>query len=91
MRVVVLIPEPVGLFVFETTLVDQLGAGIVVWDKIVESGRGLVRVGVLSLDVFSTGRTVLGLAVIDVITFVESAGQLVTVGAQLIMVTSLVV
>jgi hypothetical protein len=80
--------EPEGLSVFEATLVDELGAGIVGWDTIVESGRGLERVGVLSLDVCSTGGTVLGLAAVDVITLVDSAGQLVTVGAQLIMVTS---
>jgi hypothetical protein len=38
-----------------------------------------------------TGQTVVEIAIVDVTTVVESAGQLVTVAAQLVMVTSLVV
>jgi hypothetical protein len=38
-----------------------------------------------------TGQTVVDTAMVEVTTVVESAGQLVTVGAQLVMVTSLVV
>jgi hypothetical protein len=45
--------------------------------------------GVDSLSV--TGHTVVEIAMVDVITLVESAGQFVTVGAQLVIVISLVV
>ena len=38
-----------------------------------------------------TGQTVVEIAMVEVTTVVESAGQLVTVGAQLVMVISLVV
>lgn len=81
----------VGLFGFGTTLVDQLGTETVVWDVVVESGCGLVRVGVLSLDAFSSGRTVLKSATVDILTFVKLSGRLVTVDAWLITVRPLVV
>jgi hypothetical protein len=38
-----------------------------------------------------TGHTVVDIAIVEVTTLVESAGQLVTVAAQLVTVTSLVV
>jgi hypothetical protein len=41
--------------------------------------------------VLVTGQTVVEIAMVEVTTVVESAGQLVTVGAQLVIVISLVV
>ena len=60
---------------------------------------GLISVGVdpagvdpLAAGVVSvTGHTVVEMAMVEVTTVVESAGQLVTVGAQLVIVISLVV
>lgn len=45
----------------------------------------------VSVSVWVTGHTVVYAGTVDVTTVVESAGQLTTVGAQLVMVTSLVV
>lgn len=45
----------------------------------------------VKVSVAVTGQTVVEMAIVDVTTVVDSAGQLVTVGAQLVIVTSLVV
>lgn len=51
------------------------------------SGEELAGTGVASV----TGHTVVEMAIVEVVTIVESAGQFVTLAAQLVMVTSLVV
>ena len=50
-------------------------------------GRGVEPTAVVSV----TGHTVVEIGIVEVTTVVESAGQLTTSGAQLVMVTSLVV
>jgi hypothetical protein len=45
---------------------------------------------VVGFVVSVTGYTVVEVAIVEVLIWVESAGQLVTVGAQLVIVTSLV-
>ena len=52
----------------------------------VDAGGELAPTGVISV----TGHTVVEMAMVEVVTIVESAGQLVTSGAQLVMVISLV-
>jgi hypothetical protein len=62
-------------------------------------GRTLLGLGTTGIDtelvtaavVSVTGQTVVEIAIVEVTTVVESAGQLTTSGAQLVMVTSLVV
>lgn len=54
-------------------------------------GEIAVTEDVIAVSVAVTGHTVVEIAIVEVTTVVESAGQLVTVGAQLVMVTSLVV
>lgn len=51
----------------------------------------LVTAAVVSAVVSVTGQTVVEIAIVEVTTVVESAGQLTTSGAQLVIVTSLVV
>lgn len=51
------------------------------------AGEELAGTGVTSV----TGQTVVEMAIVEVVTTVESAGQLVTLAAQLVMVISLVV
>jgi ribosomal 50S subunit-recycling heat shock protein len=61
-------------------------------DSVEEDPAGAVSVGIEPAGVVSvTGHTVVEMAMVEVTTVVESAGQLVTVGAQLVIVISLVV
>lgn len=57
----------------------------------VDSGRVAVDVLPGAVSVSVTGQTVVEMAIVEVTTVVESAGQLVTEAAQLVMVISLVV
>ena len=56
---------------------------------LVPVGRGVEPTSVVVVSV--TGHTVVEIGIVEVTTVVESAGQLTTSGAQLVMVTSLVV
>lgn len=66
------------------------GAGTVGAGPVVLDPEGTGTGSVPGLPVSVTGQTVVEIAMVEVTTVVESAGQLVTVGAQLVMVTSLV-
>lgn len=59
--------------------------GVLVIEVVVPAGE------VSPVEVSVTGQTVVRTGMVEVTTVVESAGQFVTVGAQLVMVTSLVV
>lgn len=88
----VLTPGPREVLVGDDLLVDPIEVDTALGDDTVEIGRGVTRVGVLSHEVLcATGYTVVDTAMVDAITLVESAGHLVTPGAQLVTVTLLVV
>lgn len=73
-------------------MVVVVGGGA--YDDVVVVGRtpvGEVSVWGGVLFVLVTGQTVVEMAMVEVITVVECAGQLLTVGAQLVTVTSVVV
>ena len=75
------IPLEVGTPADELTGRTPLGLGIT------ETDNELVAATVVSV----TGHTVVEIGIVEVTTVIESAGQLTTSGAQLVMVTSLVV
>ena len=69
----------------DTTLDEPTGRTLLGLDS-VGAGGELAPTGVISV----TGQTVVEMGIVDVVTMVESAGQLVTSGAQLVIVISLV-
>jgi hypothetical protein len=79
--------------------VSDVTTGLEWVTKVLGPGGGLVESVIVGFAVdvialvgfFVTGHTVVEIAMVEVTTWVESAGQLVTVEAQLVMVTSLVV
>lgn len=78
---------PAGTEALELTGEEPEGPVGEVTGGIPVDSPGIEAVGVVSV----TGHTVVEMAMVEVTTEVESAGQLVTVGAQLVTVISLVV
>jgi len=91
-------PEGTGeLAGFESELTEDETEGPAVWlvgddagELPLGPGAGVDSLGG-EVSVPVTGHTVVEIAMVEVTTLVESAGQSVTVAAQLVMVTSLVV
>ena len=69
----------------DTTLDEPTGRTLLGLAPVAAGGE-VAPTGVISV----TGHTVVEIAIVEVVTTVESAGQLVTSGAQLVIVISLV-
>lgn len=85
-------PPPVGTEGLAVTGEEPVGPAEVDSTVVVSTAGDVSPAGVVSLAgvVSVTGHTVVLIGIVEVTTEVESAGQLVTVGAQLVMVISLV-
>jgi sugar lactone lactonase YvrE len=85
--------EPEGTAEDESTGLDSAGLDPAAVDGAETDSAGVVwATGVVPpTGVSVTGQTVVRIGMVDVTTWVESAGQFVTVDAQLVMVISLVV